>query len=381
MVIGQFNDSFAPIADGVCNVVKNYAHWLNLNQYGQCYVITPCYPGYVDNEDFEVLRYRSVPMPLRRPYRVGLAFCDLRFLKRIRSINFDIIHVHSPFSCGRLGLHTARRLGVPVIATFHSKYYDDFKYALKSDAAARVLLKYVVDFYNKADHVWTVSRSAVNTLREYGFTGAVEVVRNGTDMTEDCIKERHESDMLNLLYVGQLVWHKNLRLLISALKLLKDAGVRFSMTMAGEGNAQLGIKRLVQRLGMNEQFSFMGRINDRQMLSAVYSHADLNLLPSVYDTFSLVVREAAALGCPSLVIKDSCAAEDIKDGYNGFMSGNEVCEYASAIQKAAADRDALCAAGANAKDTLFRPWEAVISEVAARYSDVISGYKKARVIH
>ncbi len=380
-VIGQFNDSFAPIADGVCNVVRNYAHWLNQKEYGRCCVITPCFPGYNDDEDFEVLRYRSVPVPLRRPYRAGIALFDPRFQKKIKGISFDIIHVHSPFSCGRLGLHIARKLGIPVIATFHSKYYDDFVSALKSPAAARLMLKNVMSFYSKADRVWTVSRSAVDTMREYGFRGDVQVVGNGTDICAVCAPRPSKSDILRLLYVGQLVWHKNLKLLVFALRLLKDSGTRFSITVVGEGNAQQGLKRLVQRLGLGGEFMFLGRIDDRDKLSQIYSGADINLLPSVYDTFSIVVREAAALGCPSIVIKGSCAGEDITDGFNGFLCGDDIKEFAHAIQRAASDRSSLAAAGCNARNTLFRSWESVVCEVAQRYSDVINEHKRHRLIH
>lgn len=376
-VIGQFNDSFVPIADGVCNVVRNYARWLNQKQYGRCCVITPAYPGYTDNEDFEVLRYRSVPLPLRYPYRAGMAFSDIRFLKKIKTINFDIVHLHSPFSSGRLGFRIARRLGVPVVATFHSKYYDDFKSALKSDAAARLMLRHVVNFFNSADYVWTVSRSAVETMREYGYTGSVDVVGHGTDI--GCkVKSGRAGERFKLLYVGQLVWHKNLKLLFCALKTAKEKGMRFTMTVAGEGAAQQGVKRLVQRLGLGGEVVFAGRVDDREKLAAMYSDADINLLPSVYDTFSIVVREAAGLNCPSVVIKGSCAAEEIADGLNGYLSDNDAQSFANAILKAAADRDALCAVGLNAKNTLYRSWESVIDEVAARYKYIIERHDKTR---
>lgn len=382
-VIGQFNDSFAPITDGVGNVVKNYAYWLNEKQYGDCYVITPSFPGYTDNETFEVLRYRSLPMPLRYPYRAGLAAFDVPFRKKLKNIHFDIIHAHSPFSSGRLALSIARRRNIPIIATFHSKFYDDFKDAVKSSAAARLLLKYVMAFFNKVDCVWTVSETTVQTMREYGFYGDVEVVGNGIDLSGE--ERAWESDLpcadcARLLYVGQLVWHKNLKLLILALKMLKDSGFRFQMTMVGEGSAQQAVKRFVQRLGLAGDFIFTGKITSRDEIKSIYKRADLNLLPSVYDTFSLVVREAAALGRPSLVIRGSCAAEGVEDGYNGFLSDNDVSSYASCIQKAASDIKLLRAAGGNARNTLSRSWEDVVDEVAQRYADIITG-KKKRLVH
>jgi len=113
-VTGEFNDSFPPIMDGVANVVKNYAYWLN-KKYGSCYVITPAFPNYQDNEEFPVLRYYSVPLPTRHPYRCGIAGLDRTFLKRVREIPFDIVHAHSPFSAGGIGLDIARRRNIPIV--------------------------------------------------------------------------------------------------------------------------------------------------------------------------------------------------------------------------------------------------------------------------
>lgn len=376
-IIGQFNDSYTPIADGVTNVVRNYAYWLGRKDC-ECYVVTPRFPGYRDEDGFEVLRYISIPVPKRPPYRAGLATLDPGVKNRLKNIDFDLIHAHSPFSAGRLGLKIARNLNIPVITTFHSKYLDDFKDVLKSDMAARLMLKIIMGFYKEVDEVWTVSNCAAETLREYGYKGKVEVVGNGVDLicgTDGEYYKREGNGTLRLLYVGQLIWHKNLRLLISALKILKNKGFLFKMTMVGEGNAQQGIKKLVQRFRMEEDFDFTGRINDREKVRSIYSQTDIFLFPSVYDTFSMVVREAAAMRCPSIVIKGSCAAEDIIDGYNGYFSENNEEAYAESIVKAASDRTKLRAAGTNAQNSIYKSWESVLEGVAERYDNIIGRYR------
>ena len=68
---GLFNDSFPPIMDGVAQGTRNIAYWLN-KKYGKCYVITPHFPKYADEEEFDVLRYPSVALLGRKPYRVGM---------------------------------------------------------------------------------------------------------------------------------------------------------------------------------------------------------------------------------------------------------------------------------------------------------------------
>ena len=72
MLIGQFNDSYPPVMDGVANVTKNYAYWLN-KKYGQCYVVTPAFPGYRDQDPFPVMRYMSFTAGFRPPYRLRVS--------------------------------------------------------------------------------------------------------------------------------------------------------------------------------------------------------------------------------------------------------------------------------------------------------------------
>jgi 1,2-diacylglycerol 3-alpha-glucosyltransferase len=386
LATGQFNESFAPITDGVANVVKNYALWLN-RKYGNCSVVTPDYPGYKDNEKFDVLRYQSLPFPLKHPYRAGTPFLDVPFQRTLKSQKFDLIHAHSPFSSGKLALKLARDKGIPIVATFHSKYYDDFKSVVKSDILSRMLLKSVMEFYNSVDYVWTVNKSTVDTLREYGFKGRVEVVENGIDFNvnhdninlgfrQDKSNNYHDNQKtMEFLYVGQQVWHKNLKLLVNSLRFVKDSGIKFKMTMVGEGNSLSGIKQLVQTLGMDEDFVFTGRINNREKLKAIYTRADIFIFPSVYDTFSLVVREAAAVACPSIVIKGSSAAENIKDSYNGFLAENNEIQFARTIKEVASDPNKLKQVGINASNTLLRSWESVVDEVSGRYTEIIKTFK------
>jgi len=383
--IGQFNDSFPPITDGVANVVRNYSYWLE-QKYGSCCVVTPYVPKYRDREDFDVLRYVSVPVPGRHPYRAGLPYLDPMVRHKLRRLRFDLVHAHCPFSAGQLALRLARRRDIPIVATFHSKYYDDFLDAVKSKTAAWLLTQRVMDFYNHVDAVWTVNKSTVETLREYGYRGLVDIVPNGTDMEVDFdeIEAKRKKMVLpsgkpfQFLFVGQHVWHKNIRLIFEALKQVKDWGIPFQMTMVGDGKSMDEIRQLAVDLDLGREISFTGRINDRQVLKEIYIRSHLFLFPSVYDTFSLVVREAAVAGCPSLVIKNSNAAENIVDGYNGMLAENSCLSYAEAIRSAVSDTGRLYGIGLNAAKTLVRSWESVIDEVAVRYSDIIKDYRAAQ---
>ena len=152
-MIGIFNDCYPPVIDGVSVTVQNYARWLN-RKCGDVCVVTPAVPGAKHDEDFPVYDYFSVPIPMRKPYRMGMPYVDLDFRSRISRVGFSIVHAHSPFSSGRLALRLARQQKVPLVATFHSKYRADFERVVPSKTIVDYLVKNIVDFYNQADEVW-----------------------------------------------------------------------------------------------------------------------------------------------------------------------------------------------------------------------------------
>ena len=180
-MIGIFNDCYPPVIDGVSVTVQNYARWLN-RKCGDVCVVTPAVPGAKHDEDFPVYDYFSVPIPMRKPYRMGMPYVDLDFRSRISRVGFSIVHAHSPFSSGRLALRLARQQKVPLVATFHSKYRADFERVVPSKTIVDYLVKNIVDFYSQADEVWVPQAGVAETLREYGYRGRVEVVDNGNDM-------------------------------------------------------------------------------------------------------------------------------------------------------------------------------------------------------
>ena len=92
---------------------------------------------------------------------------------------FDIVHAHSPFSSGLEAMRIAKKLNVPLVATFHSKFYDDAMKITHSKMISRTGVNTIVDFFNKCDAVWAVNDGTAKVLREYGFGGKITVMENG----------------------------------------------------------------------------------------------------------------------------------------------------------------------------------------------------------
>jgi len=383
LTVGQFCDAYFPVIDGVVMVVKNYAEILN-KKYGYCCVVAPETPGYIDSDPFDIIRTKSVALPKRPPYRYSVPIIDRAAYKRLSETPFDLVHAHSPFGLGMEALRIARRIGIPVVASFHSKYYDDFKQVLKSDTMAQLLVKIVVDYYRHVDQVWTVNKSTAMTLKEYGYKGNVEIVPNGTDIAypdnpDELVERVNEKYKLSrderiFLFVGQHIWQKNLKNLIEAMAVLKKMDFKFKLIMVGKGYAEKDLKKLAMELGLAADVIFAGVVSDRKELSGLYLRAELFVFPSVYDNAPLVVKEAATMKTPSLLIKDSNAAEGVTDNINGFLCDDGSANIAQRIVSIYNSGINIKEVGENAARTLARSWDSIVDEVYLRYMELIKFY-------
>lgn len=379
--IGIFNDSFPPIMDGVTLTVLNYVEWLRKNGDDTC-VVTPYNPIKID-VPYDVIRYFSLPIRSRHPYRYGYPKLDPYIWGKMRKTPFRLIHSHSPFAAGRLGVYAKKKQGTPLIGTFHSKYKSDLKHSFKlMPFCVPIIMRRILNFYNACDEVWIPQASVEETVREYGFKGKVEVVENGIDYGDFSIADlpayKRESrkvcgiqhDEISLLFVGQHIWEKGIGVIIEALKLLENQQ-KFKMTFIGEGYAKKELREMIKSKGLTEKVNLLSVITDRDELRRHYAAADLFLFPSRYDNAPLVVREAASMGTPSIIPVDSTASEVIRDGRNGFLVQDTPQDYAASVARLATDRKKILEAGMEARNTLVRGWNDVMEEVHDRYQQLI----------
>lgn len=376
--IGLFNDCFPPVMDGVSVCVQNYAYWLQ-KKVGGVNVITPNVPG-TDYSvyDYKVIDYMSVPVPFRPPYVTGVAELDPFFVSDILKTRFKIVHAHCPFATGLAALRVANVQHIPIVGTFHSKYRDDFSRVIKSKRVVNTIIKNIIAFYEKCDEVWVPQESVKEVIREYGFKGNVEVVDNGCDLVADYPEEYFADARKKLgiapeefvmLFVGQHIWEKNIRFILDGLDKVKD--VPFKMYFVGNGYAANEIRHIISENGLEDKVTMVGSITDRETMKLYYAAADLFLFPSLYDNAPLVVREAAALHTPSLMIEGATASSILTDGRNGFLVENSVDDFAGRIRRLAADPQLVRSAGIGASGSIVRSWEDVVGEVLDRYNSLI----------
>ena len=375
--VGLFCDVFPPVMDGVSVCMQNYAYWMQKKVGGVC-VVTPSVPGAdYSVHDFKVFDYFSVPVPMRRPYVTGIAEIDPTFLAKIATTRFKILHAHCPFASGMAAMRIARIQKIPVVATFHSKYRDDFARVLPK-LAVDMVIDQIIEFYERADLVWVPQESVVDVIREYGYKGHVEVMDNGSDLVADYpekyfVEARRRlgiaPEEFVLLFVGQHIWEKNPRLIIEGLARIPD--VPFRMFFVGTGYAADEMKALVSEKGLDGKVTFVGSVTDRDVITDYYAASDLFLFPSLYDNAPLVVREAAALHTPAVMAEGATAATILKDGENGFLVENDPDKMAELLRRLIHDPERVHRVGVQASKSIVRSWEDCVEEVLDRYNALL----------
>ena len=378
------NDSFPPAIDGVANAVVNYGTYIEKN-HGDAVVVTPFYPDADDGAfSFPVVRYPSIDVTKSVGYRAGMPF-DAEVLQRLENEKFDLIHTHCPITSTMLARTLRDRIERPIVFTYHTKFDIDIANAVKSRLIQEEAARLLVQNISACDEVWTVSRGAGENLRSLGYEGDYLVMPNGVDfprgrVSEEAVAEATKDYDLpealpTFLFVGRMMWYKGIRIILDALKILDEKGIDFRMVFVGGGNDKDEIVAYCSSLGLGGKVFFTPPIRDRAVIRAWYCRSDLFLFPSTFDTNGLVVREAAACALGSVLVRGSCAAEDVEDGVSGVLIEENAPSMAAALQTLCRSRDEMRRIGEGAQRELYISWEDAVANAWQRYGVVMEKYR------
>jgi len=388
MNVAIITDSFPPMMDGVSKCALGYAQTLTARNDCTCIVVTPQVPKAEYDYPFPVYDFPSIGLPYAE-YRAGHPFIP-HLAAKLKKMNIEILHVHSPFTAMTIARQLRYYLKIPIVFTQHTKWDFDIERAVPSKILQKNILRYAYGNIAAVDEVWAVSRGAGEYLTERGFKGDYVVMPNGTDFIQSVVNPTDlaeldakfdlSSDIPTMLFVGRMMMYKGIGLIIDALEILRNRGFEFRMIFVGDGEDLEKARQLVTRKSLEKFIHFAGRINDREVLKAYYTRAELFLFPSVYDTAGLVVTEAAACYCPTVVVRESAASETLEDGVTGFHIDETAESLANCVQNIFADRANLEKVAQNAANEVYLPWSKTIARSVEQYEVVKKNYDEKRKI-
>ncbi len=356
----------------------NYARIIQEREDSEVVVATPRYPdadytGY----PYRVLDYPSIDTSrLVNGYRTGYSL-SVKEINEIAEFGPDIIHTHCPAASTLMARILQYETGAPVVFTYHTKFDVDIERAVGEGFLKKETIRAMISNISACDEVWVVSEGAGLNLRSLGYEGEYHVMTNGVDFP--CGMSAPEEvraavagydlpeNVPMFMFVGRLMNYKGLPLIMDAMKILDEGGMDFRMVFVGGGADADGLKEKAEEYGIQTKVLFTGPVHDREVLRAINTRADLFLFPSTYDTNGIVVREAAACGLASVLIKDSCAAEGITHARNGYLIDETPEAMAALLNEVCRDMERVHQVGENAMKEIYRSWEDSVSRAYERY--------------
>ena len=380
MKVGLFIDTWYPMVDGVIKVVDNYAR--RLVNYCDVVVFCPEARGtdYKDDSSlpYKVVRCSSLPM-IRYDYNIPTPALDPVFEAKLITSGIDMVHIHSPFTVGLAGLLFAKIHHLPVVATLHSQYRQDFEGALHFKPALDTVMASIMGVFNSCDECWAVNGGIKDLyVNEYGLTAPCKVRLNATDH-KPVLDPAEAAAVVNrtygvpedatvFLFVGRINFLKNIDFTVRALAKAKAEGLKnFRMLFVGRGQDEEKLAEVVRKEGLNDEVVMCGQVSEREMLQNLYSRARLFLFPSLYDANSLVQIEAACQGTPTVFIEGARTAATVKSGVNGYLSPADEESYARTIMDIMADPEGYSKVSEAARRDLYLSWDDVVREVYEDY--------------
>ena len=389
ITIGLFIDTYFPMIDGVTMVVDNYAR--RLTNYANVIVFAPKMfrKNYDDTKlPYKVVRCKSMGLPFL-DYSLPMPKLDRKFMKELKNYKLDIVHIHSPATIGKLGIHYAKKHNIPVIATMHSQYRQDIKRAVKLDFLAEIINhKLMKIIFNKCDECWAVNSEVARIFyEEYKCCKKPRVMNNATEMmpienideATKFIRNKYniKEDEKILLFVGRLNALKNIFLIVDSLKILKNKNpkFKFKMLFVGNGQDEEQLKKSIKDNDMQDEIILCGRETNREILAKYYASADLFLFPSLYDASSIVQIEAASQKTPGLFVEGAATTATINNNINGYIVENDANKYADKIKDIMDNKEQYNSVCENAYRQIYINWDKKINEVYNLYLKIIDNKK------
>ena len=327
MRVVMVSDVYFPRINGVSTAIQTYRQALRAHGV-EVHLVAPDY-GSPEPESW-IKRVAARPVPGDPEDRLVRWRAMHRAVEEAVDHGCDLIHVQTPFVAHYAAGFSARRYGVPVIATYHTLFEEYLKHYAPLVPAAwlRGLARsFSRRQCNVLDAVIVPSRAIHERLGEYGVTTPMHILPTGNSL------ERAEGDARQnfrarfgidtarpvALFVGRVAHEKNIAFLLDVVDLARESVPDILLVIAGEGPALAALRKSVHDRGLDGSVQFIGYLDRKTDLPACYAAADVFVFASRTETQGLVLLEAMAAGLPVVALSEM-GTQDILEPGRGAIS-------------------------------------------------------------
>lgn len=367
MNILLISDVYFPRVNGVSTSIKTFTQQLqklghtvhliapdyNVDTTDEAWIMrVPARSIYFDPED-KLMKYGEI----------------MHLLPALKSKNFDLIHIHTPFVAHYAGLKLAKLLHIPVLETYHTFFEDYLHHYLPwiPKFAARGLARLISKKQcNQVDAIVAPSQPMLDVLRTYGINTKAEVIATGlqeasfAEADDKAFKAKYDiaQNRPMLLYVGRVAFEKNIDFLVRMTKLLSKEMPEILLVITGEGPAVPSLRALVKTLGIEKNVQFIGYLDRNTELNACYKAADIFVFASKSETQGLVLLEAMAQATPVVAIAELGTASILVEGQGAMIAVEDEIDFAHKVHALLANPVHRQHLGERAREYAYSKWSA-----------------------
>jgi 1,2-diacylglycerol 3-alpha-glucosyltransferase len=342
MRIGMMTDAYKPHVSGITNVIDLSKRFLE-KQGHEVYVFTFGGEDYQDDEA-NIFRTSGVPL-INTGYFVSIRY-NSKAQKALRTM--DLVHVHHPFTSGRLAMRYVKPRDIPIAFTNHTRYdlYAHAYVPMVPEALGEAFMRaYLPSFCKGCDLVIAPSKGLKQVLTNFGVASDIEVIPNGVDIKpfQNVAQPipRHklgfQPEDIVLTYMGRIGPEKNLAFLLRAFAGVANTYDNVHLLIIGDGSERENLQDLVRIMGIGNRVNFTGMVPYTN-LPAYMAVADAFVTASVTEVHPLSVIEALASGLPVIGIQSPGIGDTIEDGITGYLAKKEdLAEFTAKLSRIIVD--------------------------------------------
>ena len=359
-------ETWPPEINGVARTLEALVNGLRARGH-RVGVVRPRHHGGTDSHGPAELLVPGMGLPGYPGVRLGLpAGRELR--RRWAEARPDVIYIATEGPLGHSALRQARRLGIPVVAGFHTNF-DAYSGHYHLGLLRRPVEAYLRRFHNRATTTLVPSAEGRERLIQRGFQ-RLALLGRGVDT--ELFDPHRRSQALRAewgagpetpvaLHVGRIAPEKNIEGLIDAFRTIRQRVPECQLVVVGDGPA-------TERLAAALPELILAGPRTGGDLARHYASGDLFVFPSQTETFGNVVTEAMASGLAVVAFNRAAAGRYLRDGFNGrLVEPEDDTGFNTAAAELAADPEARARMGQAARETAQGiGWEAVIEEFENR---------------
>lgn len=377
MRIAMFTNNYKPYIGGVPVSIEHLAEALR-ERGNVVYVFAPSYAG--QQEEEYVIRYPSFPVKIAGA-PVPNALTGL-IARKVKELEIDIIHVHHPAIVGNVALSLRKKLGIPVVFTYHTRYEEYLHYIKGLELLERhtgVFDKYLKYFCRQCDLLVAPTPGMREYLLQKGSGTPIAVMPTGIP-AESYSPDAEKAQELRQKYKGEedylfctvarLASEKNLMFLLDGLAQLKEmlsvCGKSFRHLIIGDGPQKKELIAKINMLGLSENVVLVGNVPNEEIRN-YQAASDLFLFTSKSETQGIVLLEAMAVGTPVIAVDATGVRDIVASGKNGFLTLERADAWAARIVYLLGKKQLLGEMRAAAKKTAEQYSEAAVAADAEGY--------------